>query len=332
MPGCCVVVVGYQGERWLPDCLETLAGASSRPLRLVLVDNGGNGQMDRLPLGRFDTTVVATPRPMGFADANNLGLVEGGLNAEAVCFLNQDTVGEPGWLDACLDVLERDAGVGAVSPLLKTFDGQEWDEGFASCVRGSPEFGQSDADSSIAGTYDVASVTAAAMVVRSDVLMKVGPFDPIFGSYYEDFDLCRRITGAGYRIVVSGEGTVRHFGGSSTQSERQNQRRMRLIIRNRAIHRIRGEDGIRWWSVLRQFAAKFPRNVLRGFAGTPSSQPVAVQCQAHLDLLQLLPRLVSRARDEQLWQRYLKRMNWQTSAIGTERPDAANFEGQREPA
>ena len=182
-----VVVVDYHGKRWLPDCLVTLRDATGDDCRIVFVDNGGNGDIARLGLDEESAVVLTAPRRMGFAEANNFALQQVGLEAGAVCFLNQDTLSEPGWLAACLECLENNPNVGAVSPLLRNYDNTGWDPGFFDCARESAQLlellnNQSGADD----FCEVPRVTAAAMIVRSDVLRQVGPFDPIYVSYYED--------------------------------------------------------------------------------------------------------------------------------------------------
>src|SRR5690349_13048812 len=67
---CTVIVVGYHGEKWLSRCLETLVGAQGA-FRLIFADNGGNGNLEALPFKKFDHDVIQTPRPLGFAEANN---------------------------------------------------------------------------------------------------------------------------------------------------------------------------------------------------------------------------------------------------------------------
>lgn len=305
-----VVVVAYQSDRWLRDCVRSLAESWNPRDVLLIVDNSGNSEIGAVRTLIPGTQVVATPKPLGFAEANNFGLVAAGLDSEAVCFLNQDTVGESGWLDACLDCLDNDREIGAVSPLLTTFDGNAWDEGFAHCVRNVPQLRDARPGDELDGQFEVPLLTAAAMVIRTELLQRIGPFDPVFGSYYEDFDLCRRVRDAGYRLAVCGNGVVRHFGGSSTQTSSQSKRRMQLIVRNRAIDRIRGGRTRRWGAILRQFAVDLPWNLARGLARTPSSQPPAVQCRAHLELLRLLPRLSSQCRDVRCWRQYLQTIHW----------------------
>lgn len=302
-----VIVIGFQGERWLPECLESLQKAVGGGCRIVLVDNGGNGDVSEFGLDSGSSVVLRTPRRMGFAEANNFALQQVGLESQAVCFLNQDTLSEPGWLEACLECLTEHPDVGAVSPLLRNYDDTGWDSGFLACAGKSDRLlaiinGQAGGDD----FFEVPRVTAAAMVVRSDVLREVGPFDPIYGSYYEDYDLCLRIRRAGFRVGVCTRGTVRHYSGSSTTSEEAEHKRMLQVIRNRAILRFREAGVRRMRSMLSYFAATFPWNLVRGICRTPSSQPVRVQLAAHASLLSELPRLASAQTDAEEWQRYLK--------------------------
>ena len=305
------IVIGYHGERWLPYCLATLQDAAGDCCRVVLVDNGGNGDVTGLGLDEKSSIVLETPRRMGFAEANNFALQQVGLEAGAVCFLNQDTRSQPGWLEACLECLERYPDVGAVSPLLRNYDDTDWDSAFLTCARESDRLADAiRSDLKWDDFFEVPRVTAAAMVVRSDVLRKVGPFDPVYGSYYEDYDLCLRIRRAGYRVGVCSQGTVCHYSGSSTTTSKAERKRMRQVIRNRAILRFREAGTRRFRSIVSYFATTFPRNLARGICRTPSSQLVSVQLSAHRSLLSLLPRLASARADAREWQRYLDGLGW----------------------
>jgi N-acetylglucosaminyl-diphospho-decaprenol L-rhamnosyltransferase len=312
-PSITVIVVAYQGERWIPACLETLRCASSERLRLCLVDNSGNGDVIPRELAGVEMTVLQTPSPLGFAEANNFALREVGLNTEYVCFLNQDTRSGAGWLDACAATLAQSPELGAVSPFLKTYDDAEWDPGFRECAQSSPAFLR-DASTGrpLDRLYIVPRVTAAAMFIRSRVLQQVGPFDPIFGSYYEDYDLCRRIRGAGYQIGISAQGTVSHYSGSSTTSEPARRKRMRQIIRNRTILRIREAGDHRIREIVRYIACTMPYNFGRSLFRTASSQPFLVQLRAHWELLGEWRRLVSERYDHRIWTEYLHGLGWPT--------------------
>lgn len=311
-----VLIVAYHGAPWLPACLSTLVAASSGRVHLCLVDNSGNGDSipERIP--EMDYEVLRTPRPLGFAEANNFALQQLVGRSEFVCLLNQDTQSGPGWLDTCEQLLRDRPDWGAVSPLLRTYDGSDWDPGFRECMSKSPALMEAARGGALPrDCYEVPRVTAAAVVVRMQALLESGPFDPIFGSYYEDYDLCDRIRRAGYRVGICGAATVCHFSGSSTTTEAAHRRRMRQIARNRAILRIREGDARRWPRIADHLVFILPRNLFRGLLRTPSSQPLTVQLGAQWDLLRQWRRLVSSRCDSSAFGEYLGQLGW--PAAGT---------------
>ncbi len=87
-----VILVAYYGDKWLPDCINSLQQSSAERLHLVLVDNTGNTILDDLDFTGFDYEVISTPHPMGFAEANNYALSHASYLEKFVLFLNQDTV------------------------------------------------------------------------------------------------------------------------------------------------------------------------------------------------------------------------------------------------
>ena len=304
-----VLLIAYHGDRWLPSCLNTLAETSSRSPHLVLVDNAGNTIIDNLDLSPFEAQVISTPRPMGFAEANNFALMEASRLAGTVLFLNQDTKSPSGWIDKCARLLQRHSGLGAVSPCIRSYEDEEWDPSFLACLSESQE-----ADLRANRIEDEVILTqnapAPALLVPTDVLKETGPFDPVYESYYEDYDLCRRIREQGYRIGFCTNACVQHFSGGATTTEEQKRRRMRQVIRNRVLYELREGETPRWRSVLRRLLFDFPRRLARGLAGTPSSQPPAVTLKAYGDLLQLGRRVVSPSFDEAKWREYLRDLGW----------------------
>lgn len=304
-----VILIAYDGDQWLPDCLETLADASTDPLHLVLVDNAGNTIIDDLDLSAFDAEVLSTPHPMGFAEANNFALVEASDLEDTVLFLNQDTKSPPGWIDECVRVLEEDSELGAGSPCIRTYEDDGWDPSFLTCLSEHQEARLKKGEIA-SEVISVHNAPAPALLVRTPILRKTGPFDPVYGSYYEDYDLCRRIRAQGSRIGFCRDARVRHFAGGSTKTEEQERRRMRQVIRNRVLYELREHDRSRWWGAARRFLLDVPLRLARGLVGTPSSQPPMVTLKAYGDLLRIIDRVVSARRDEAKWAAYLDELGW----------------------
>lgn len=303
-----VVLVAFCGDQWLPRCLSSLSAAHDKRLHLLLVDNSGNRGIEEQPLHRFDTELIRTPHAMGFAEANNYALVRASRLEEAVLFLNQDTVSTQGWITRCIELLASDLSVGAVSPVIRTYDDRAWDPNFKACL---PDHVAGDLSlDTLPNFLEVVAVPAAALLIRTPVLRRTGPFDPVFGSYYEDYDLCRRVRATGRRVGFAGNSRIMHFSGSVTDSLDREMLRMRQITRNRAIHQIRSSDGRRAAVLLGQVAFDFPYRIGRGLLRTASSQPVSTTIGAYADILRLLPRLISARRDARVWQAYLDEIGW----------------------
>jgi GT2 family glycosyltransferase len=279
---------------------------------LALVDNSGNTLIDELDLSAFEAEVLSTPQPMGFAEANNFALLEASRLEDAVLFLNQDTKSPPGWIDECTRVLETYPELGAVSPCIRTYEGDGWDPSFLTCLSEEQEAALK-AHSVEDEVIPTQTAPAPALLVRTDVLLETGPFDPVYGSYYEDYDLCRRIREQGYRIGFCRDAHVRHFSGGSTTTEEQERRRMRQVIRNRVLYELREGDGSRWRMALDRFLRDFPHRLARGLAGTSSSQPPVVTIKAYGDLLRLGRRVFSSSYDEAKWEECLADLGWPPS-------------------
>lgn len=304
-----MILIAYHGDSWLPACVESLADASTHEVHLVLVDNGGDTRLDHLDYSAFNVEVLSTPTPMGFAEANNFALVEASQLEEAVLFLNQDTISPAEWIDDCTRVLGSHPQFGAVSPCIRTYDDDGWDPSFLACLSATQE----EAVKAGAVSEDAIitqNAPAAALVVRREVLEETGPFDPVYGSYYEDYDLCRRIREAGYAVGFCRTARIRHFSGGSITTEKRERRRMRQVIRNRVLYELREGERPRWRAALGRFLGDFPRRLARGLVGTPSSQPPRVTLRAYRDLLGLGRRLVSESYDEGLWAQYLNDLGW----------------------
>lgn len=310
-----VVVIGYQADRWIQPCLESLESVSKLGRQIIFVDNDDRfrGRVSCMPGSK--TRMLVSPHPLSFSEANNLALVNGGLDGDFVCLLNQDTISREDWLSACLTVMKNDEQIGAVIPLIENYDGTAWDEAFVTCCRAAPELHQR-VQHGVNATFDdlpefieVPEITAAAMVVRTEALLKAGPFDPIYGSYYEDYDLCRRIASAGYRVGICTRGRVGHFGGSATTDRRAALRRARWIARNRVIYAARWKWKSRIGGFLKYISWEMPRNAARAALGR-SSIPFRAFLRAHLDLVSILPRLLWAHRDKLAWSCYLRDIGW----------------------
>ena len=305
-----VILVAYHGDRWIPQCINTLRQATKNRFRLLLVDNARNSCIDDLDFSDFDATILKCKNPLGFSESNNYALVNGGLETEFVCFLNQDTLSTKGWLDSCVQCLSLNCEIGAITPLVSTYDGQRWDQNFLESAYLSEEFIEHwQNNKKLKGWYPVPRIPAVAMVARTDIIKRVGPFDPIYESYYEDYDLCERIKRMGYILGICTHGKISHFSGSATFNTKKEKKRLKQIIRNRAIAEVRYSPN-RVKCFFKNTIINFPRRLFRSILNRPSSQPIAIVLKAWYEYTRLFKILVSERIDRLYWEKYLKSIKW----------------------
>ena len=199
-------------------CLCAIASHSGDMAYEVLVLNDASSAATRTELDRIEgLRLINQPRNLGFLHNCNTGAKE--ARGSYLLWLNNDTLVQPGWLNALVEMAERNPSVGAVGAQLRYPDGrlQEvggivWRDGSAARVGD----GQWPERQLTTRPRDVDYCSAAALLVRRSLWEELGGFDPRYApAYYEDTDLCFRIREAGYRVVVQPRALVVHFDGLS---------------------------------------------------------------------------------------------------------------------
>jgi GT2 family glycosyltransferase len=221
-----VVVVSYNSRDELRECIEPLARDSS--LHVIVVDNASSddslGSVRDLP-----AELVALDENGGFAHGCNEGWRRGG--APYVLFLNPDARIEPAGLARLVEVLEGNERAGLVAPrLVNDHGGLEYSQRRFPRLRSTysralflhrlfPMSSWSDEVVRNPERYEEPGstewVAGACVLVRRDVLERIGGWDESFFLYCEDIDLCKRIQTAGFEVRYEPSAVAVHIGGMS---------------------------------------------------------------------------------------------------------------------
>lgn len=229
--GLSVVIVNYNGRRYLNACLESLMRqGKDLHLEVVLVDNGSTDGSIPLVRNTFPSVgLLPLKENAGFSRANNRGLKE--CREDFILFLNPDTRLLDGALEKLFVFLRGNPAVGAVGPALRTEEGR-FQVSFGRRVHFLGEFIQkfflnvflSFRLKSRKKRRKVGWLSGACLLTRRSVLDRVGGFDPAFFLYFEDIDLCYRMREAGYSLVYLPEAEVIHHGGGITSRRKTDSR------------------------------------------------------------------------------------------------------------
>ena len=229
-----VIIVNWNGQRYLERCLSSLLQQSYPDYEIVLVDNGSADGSVEFVRERFPQVhVLAQERNLGFAAGNNLGIRA--TQGEFVATLNTDTEVEPGWLNALVEGMSAAPHIGMCSSKMLFFDRREMinSTGIAIDRVGiawDRDGGRLDAQAGLEVGEVFGPCAGAALYCRA-MLEQVGGFDDDFFYLYEDVDLAWRAQLAGWRAWYCPAARVRHVhAGAGTEGSTF---KSHLLARNR---------------------------------------------------------------------------------------------------
>ena len=209
-----VVVVTWNGLRYLDDCLRALEAQAGVSTETILVDNASSDGTVAYVRERFPwVRVVALPENRGFAGGNNAGARE--ARGQFLALLNNDAVPEPEWLQALLRGVNEEAGFALVtSRIVYMHDPQRIDSAGDSLLASGGAFKRHHGASVDVAreSSEVFGVCGAACLMPRRVFAELGGFDEDFFVSHEDVDLSYRARLLGYRCRYVADAVVRHHG------------------------------------------------------------------------------------------------------------------------
>jgi len=236
-----IVIPVHNGWTLTRTCLDALAGQDlGTDTEIIVVDDASTDETRHRLADRLRQAEARGPRltvvthliNTGFAGACNDGAARAG--GTYLVFLNNDTVPEPGWLEALVNHADEHPAAAAVGAKLLYPDGTVQHAGVVIGQDRNPHH----VYQGFPGTHPAVNrsrrfqvVTAACMLVRADAFRQAGGFNTGFRNGHEDVDLCLRLGEAGYDIRYCHEAVVTHLEsvsrGRGTPEAASNGRRYR---------------------------------------------------------------------------------------------------------
>jgi GT2 family glycosyltransferase len=225
-----IIIVNYNGIKWLKNCLDSLLKQSYTNHEIILVDNCSNdGSYEFVKSNYPNVKLLRLDKNYGFAKANNIALRY--AKGEYLLLLNNDTIVQDGWLEnlvkAALENPEYkllasvqlpDQKGGKTRDLMVYFD--------ASIYSTKCNIKRNIVDSAFA--------SGACFLIHKDWIKEVKYlFDEFYFMTAEDLDLSLRTLFAGGKIGYVMNSKLIHFVGGS--SGRYRSKISRLAVRNQVL-------------------------------------------------------------------------------------------------
>jgi GT2 family glycosyltransferase len=241
------VVVSMNDAIWLKSCIRAVADANHPNIALVVVANDcTDSTIDVCKASPIPVKILQTRSRLGFAAANNIALhwaIDQGF--DYVMLLNADTVAHPSSIAVLARFLDTRPDYGVVGSLQFEYGDSswsEWNKWSQDTVRHAQELGEHIVKSGNDVWLEHNYVQGAAMMFRIASIPRVGLLDTVYGSFYEETDLCRRHALAGLKTAIVFGSKVQHFGGGNWKSNCKGRlTRDHLFLRNQFIFYLSGE-------------------------------------------------------------------------------------------
>lgn len=197
---------------------------------IIVVDNNSVTTQLDIELASYPNTYFfKLEKNIGFGNANNYGYSKS--KGKYIFLMNSDSyLINENTLSVFIEYLENHKEVGCVGGNLITASGEPNISfgNFLSVAKILHDYGIKTADKEHYNTNLATSIlcnfveptsvdylTAAAMMIKRELIEKLGLFDERYFMYYEDMDLCFRYKEKGYLSVVLPSVKIVHIGGQS---------------------------------------------------------------------------------------------------------------------
>ena len=211
-----VIILNYNGKRYLERCLSTLLAQTRRDIEVIMVDNGStDGSIDYLECQFPEVRIVKNEKNLGFAGGVNSGIRV--AKGDCILTLNNDTQVDKDFVKCLSEAMDSDEKVGMCASKMLFCDGSINSAGICLSQSGAAwGRGMSELD---LGQYDemkdVFGPCAGAALYRRAMLDEIGLFDEDFFMYMEDVDLAFRARLAGWRCLYVPDAKVYHVHGGT---------------------------------------------------------------------------------------------------------------------
>ena len=218
-PTCSIIIPVYNQIEHTGRCLDAIERNTGRSsYEIIIVDNASSdGTASYLEKIKRHVRTVTNTENLGFSKANNQGARI--ARGKFLVFLNNDTVPQPGWLDAMVDTaLSRpDAAVVGAKLLYPDDTIQHAGVIFNQKLRAPYHIYQGLHRNHPATNREreFPVVTGACMLVLRSIFQDVGGFDESYINCFEDVDFCLRVREKGHKVFYTPHSIVYHFEGQS---------------------------------------------------------------------------------------------------------------------
>ena len=224
-PKVTIITLNWNGYQDTAELIESLKQITYNNYEIIVVDNNSKSNDVQQLKANYESRIrlITCKENMGFAGGNNTGVtIALNLGADYILLLNNDTIVERNFLDVLVNKFSVDGRIGITAPQINYYDEPEkiWSAGGKIKMIRSSGFALSNKLEKEVNKSDktVTFVSGCCMLIKREVIERIGLFDEDFFLYVEDVDFCLRAVNAGYKIYITPQSRIFHKVANSTKN------------------------------------------------------------------------------------------------------------------
>lgn len=237
-----IITINWNGADITCEFLESTKNFTYKNYEIIVVDNASEEDpTEKILAGKYpNLKIVNSPANLGFAGGNNYGMSHCRADYDFVFYLNNDTEVTSDLIEKCLQPFYEDANIGVVCPKIKFHHNPSIIQ-YAGFNKMNMLSGRTTAVGSLEedkGQHDTPGYTysahGCAMMVKREVVDKVGMMFEKYFMFYEESDWSARIIKAGFKIYYQAKGLIYHKESMSIGKE--SAKKVHYMTRNRIFY------------------------------------------------------------------------------------------------
>ena len=215
-----IIILNYNGWQDTLLCLKSTRNIKY-PHKLIVVDNcSSDNSVEKLKTQcDGDIMLIQTDFNLGYAGGNNVGIKYAvDNNYKYCCILNNDTIIEDDFMEACIGYLKDNSNVAFVGPTILNYTNRKIQStgGDIYINKGSVKCKNANADiSQISDSIESDYLGGACIIFRLDLIHQIGLIPESYFLFFEETEWCWKALKQGYKNVCIGKVSVLHKGSMS---------------------------------------------------------------------------------------------------------------------
>lgn len=215
-----IVIVNWNGMRYLKKCLDSLEKARYPRREVIFVDNASTDGSVAFVRKQYPAIrIIQNKKNLGYAEGHEKAIQQ--AKGSLLLMLSTDTVLEPNVLTELAKGIYSKKNIGCVMPkLVMDPDRHKIDSVGSFFIPNGMTYHYGREKNPNDPKYNkemyVYTAKGACLLFKTAVLEKVGLFDPDFFAYFEETDLCHRVWLSGNKVLYWPHTAVYHEGGGAS--------------------------------------------------------------------------------------------------------------------